>query len=561
MKRKIHLHFITRFLCGALILLNLSGCKEDDEAFEPKLLLENEAFDVANTSSSHALVFLTNQPWQAATDADWIVLEETSGEKGKVTLAFQVQANEEDARTGTIKIMTNDTTEKVITVKQEAGNRDDIYVKEGATGEGYSWAEATSLDNALAIAVSGNTIHIAEGAYLPTVTVTGGDPADAGDVTFEVSKYVRLKGGYPADAEEGAEANPAQHTTVLSGGGVAYHVVTVSAPKTDGQKVVLEGLRITDGKAAAATTSATINGTAFRRDYGGGLTIGNAVVEVLNTEVVDNKSDKNVAGLYAFGGSVVTIRNSKINGNISTGNAGGVWISESTAHIYDSEVRENEGGTAAGVHGYPEATINMYNTVVADNKGRSFGAAFYIRENSKGLLVNCLINGNSSTSANGGGGVMLYSNNMVTIVNTTITGNTIAGPGGGIYRRSGINTVNMYNSIVSGNVQKNDGPDVDAYEPDATVPVVQSSILGSLAYDAKGEVIEGATFNPGTMLTEAKVPVGEGNPATAYGMSTEELVKLGSTLNPAVEGSLITQDLYHNSRSGLRFMGALVDSE
>jgi hypothetical protein len=199
--------------------------------------------------------------------------------------------------------------------------------------------------------------------------------------------------------------------------------------------------------------------------------------------------------------------------------------------------------------------------VIADNKGKSYGAAFYIRQNSKGNLVNCLIYGNTSTSKNGGGGVMLYSDNEVTIVNTTITGNSIAGPGGGIYRRAGVNKVSIYNSIVSGNEQAGDGPDVDVYEDDAPAPVIQSSVLGSVAYDARGEAIEGASFNAGTMLSPAYVPVGENNPAMEHGMATEDLVKVGSGLSPAVESSIITADLFKNSRSGLRTMGAVVRSE
>ncbi|AKD02022.1 BACON domain-containing carbohydrate-binding protein [Pontibacter korlensis] len=559
MKRILQFSLITRFFLAAFILVTLAGCKKDDEDFEPRLFLENQAFSVANTSSKHTIVFLTNQAWQVETDVDWISLEQTSGEKGKVNLSFTVEENDDDERTGKITVSANGVTQQEILVTQEAGNRDDIYVRVDGTGEGYSWDDATNLQNALGIAVSGNTIHIAEGVYTPTATVTGGDPGDAGDVTFEISKYVRLKGGYPADATEGSEASPHQYRTILSGGGVSYHVVTVSAPKTEGQKVVLEGLKITEGKAGPATSSAKINGTSFRRDYGGGITIGNAVVDILDTEIVDNMSDKNVAGLYAFGGSVVTIHRSKINNNSSAGNAGGVWISESVAHMYDTEVKGNSGGTAAGVHGYPDATVNMYNSIIADNNGRSYGAAYYIRQNSKGLLVNCLIYGNTSTSANGGGGVMMYNNNEAVIVNTTITGNSINGPGGGIYRRAGVNKVSIYNSIVSGNEQKGDGPDVDVYESDAPAPVVGSSVLGSVAYEANGEAIEGASFDAGTMFTEAYVPVGENNPALEHGMSADDLVKLGSSLSPAVESSLITKDLQHNSRSGLHAMGALAD--
>lgn len=541
-----------------LALILLVSCQDDEAAMEPKLLLGTGTLQVANTANEHTVELLSNLPWTVAADVDWITFTQTEGDKGKGLLRFSVAENDDDERTGSITVSLSDDVVKEVRVIQEAGNRDDIYVKSGGTGDGYSWEEATSLENALDIAVSGNTIHIAAGTYLPANPVTGGDPADQGDLTFEMRKYIRLKGGYPADAAEGAEADPASHKTILSGDGSSYHVVTVTAPRSEGQKVVLEGLTISHGKASGTASSVAINGVDFRRDYGGGVIIGNATVDILDTDIVDNSSDKFVAGLYAFGESVVTIKRSRVNNNISAGNGGGAWINSSTAYVSDSEFNANEAsGTAPGFHGYPDAEIYMFNSSVSHNKGTSYGAGFYIRENTTAVLVNCLINGNTSTATHGGGGIMMYNNNTLSLISSTVTGNNIAGPGGGIYRRSGVNTVSVYNSIISGNVQKDDGPDVDVYETDAPAVVVESSVTGEKVYDRNGGEIA-ATFDFNTMLSPEYLPIGDSNPARDHGMTASALSDLAGTFEPVIEQDIITADFHGNSRSEVSIMGALV---
>lgn len=546
------------FFLVVACMFTLTGCEDEQDAITSKLFMETESISASNSASEYSVDFVTNGHWQVSTDVDWITFSQESGEKGKHTLVFNVAENEDDQRSGIITLSVSETLARELQVVQDAGNTDDIYVKPNGTGDGTSWGEATHLGEALGRAVDGNTVHIAAGTYTPSVTITGGDDADEGDKTFEISKHITLQGGYPENPDKGATPDPAQYKPILSGGGTSYHVVTVSAPTLEGQKVVLNGLIITGGKAGPLTTSASINGINFRRDYGGGITIGNAVVDIVDTEIIENASEKQVAGLYAFEGSVVTIRNSKINNNASAGNAGGAWINGSTAYVYDSEFNGNSGGTAAGFHAYPDARAYLYNTVIADNRGRSYGAAFYARQNSTGVLVNCLISGNTSTSTNGGGGVMMYNNCDVTIISSTITKNAIAGPGGGVYRRLGTNVLSIYNTIIAGNEQKDGTLEVDAYEVDAQAPLVQSAVIGTAAFDSGGAEVAGATFDVNTMLDARYVPVGDGNPALLYGMTSDQLGTVGAGLNPPVANALLSVDLFSNSRAGLTTMGAIV---
>ncbi|MBJ7882477.1 right-handed parallel beta-helix repeat-containing protein [Gelidibacter salicanalis] len=563
MKITTHYGQLIKLILLALVLTTSISCDKEVDVIELSLFVSNDTFEVSNGNSQQKTDVLTNKPWSATSNVDWITFEKSSGDKGRFDLIFSVIENEDDKRNGTITVMIGDDTVKEIMVVQEAGNRDDIYVVLNGTGEGYSWDEATNLDNALQIAVSGNTIHIAEGIYISDVTVSGGDPSSDGDKTFEVSKNITLKGGYAANATKGAIADASLYSTILSGNGTSYHVVTVTAGKTEGQKVAFNGLTITKGNAFSKTSNIDIKGVDFRRDYGGGMTIGNSVVDIIDTNIIENQSERFVAGLYIFDQSVVTIKNSKINNNISTSNAAGIWVNTSKLYIYDSQVIANESpGTAPGVHGYPNAEIYMYNSVIANNKGRSFGAAFYIRDGSKGVLVNSLISGNSSTSTNGGGGVMMYDNNDVTIISSTITDNTIAGPGGGIYRRSNVNTVTILNSIISGNTQKDDGPDVDVYESDAIDTVIKASVTGSTTYNENGVIETDAVFNYNSMLQSPSsfvvIPIGTDNPAIDLGMASQKLIEIGLSQDPIIPQAIIAYDLLKKSRDGLKIMGAFV---
>lgn len=566
MKTAVHFGLIGRLVLGMLVLIFLASCNDDDETFAPNLIFATDSLSVSNGSSEQTLDVLTNYPWKVESDVDWITFEKDSGDKGRFDLLFSISENDDDERTGIITIRIGQDISKVLTIIQEAGNLNDIYVTLNGAGEGFKWSEATNLENALKIATSGNIIHIAEGTYMASTTITGGDSADEGDYTFEINKNITLQGGYAADATKGATPEPSKYTTLLSGNGKSYHVVTVSAAKAAGQKVVLAGLTISDGNASSEDTSAEIDGTAYRRDYGGGISIGNSVVDILDTKIIDNKSRKFVAGLYAFGDAEVNLERCSVNNNISDGNVGGIWIREAKANIRNSEIIGNEaGGTAAGVHGYPDAEIYMSNSVITDNKGTSFGAAFYVRENSKGVLVNCLISGNSSTSKSGGGGVMMYSDNEVTLISTTITGNNIEGPGGGVYRRKGVNSLKIYNSIISGNLQKDDGPDVDVYESDAAAPLVQASVLSNKTYAANGSELPDAVFNPATMLKKFDAyvirPIGADNPAILFGMSTAQLMELGATINTVIDNSVITSDLMQEERESQNTMGAFNKGE
>ncbi|MBX6379373.1 MAG: right-handed parallel beta-helix repeat-containing protein [Thermoflavifilum aggregans] len=546
----------------------ITACKKNENKITPNIVLGiSDTLYVPNLGGTKSIVFVSNIAWEASSDVDWISIANTSGGKGKDTLQFTVDANNGDERTGKIMIssMSGDFT-KEIKVVQASGISRNFFVKEGKSGEGHSWADATSLQKALEQAVDGDTIFVAAGTYYPSKIITNGDPGDEGDKTFEISKNITIIGGYPADATLGASADPSTNKTILSGdlggGNTAYHVVAVSAPKVNGLKVTLVGLTITEGNASNKSTKFDLNGTTFYRNDGGGMIIGNANVEINNCEIINNHSQYSNAGIFINGGAEVIIRNSKVNKNIASGgNGAGIWVyGSSILKVYNCEISENiaKGGVAGAVYVYMGSKLFLYNTTVAHNECTSYGAAVYLRDKSEGVLINCLIYDNSSTSPNGGGGLMMYDNCDATIISSTITKNNIAGPGGGVYRRSGDNKLSIYNSIISGNTQKDNGRDVDVYETSESQPVIKASVIGSKVYDINGLLLTNTTFDVNNMLNAQFIPIGTDNPALTKGMSAEALSGVGADIYPPLDEDYIKSDMKGTSRSGATVMGALL---
>jgi hypothetical protein len=565
MKRRFQ--YSLTFLISAFTIISFVSCEKDDDVktnFEPKVVLSYNSQSVPNTTSEQTVEVLTNEAWQVESNVDWINLSESSGEKGRFTLTFSVAENEDDERTGVLTFSNEGGASAEFEVIQEAGNRDDIYVKINGTGDGYSWAEATTLDNALELAVTGNTIHIAEGTYVPTMAVSGGTPSNEANKTFEISSNITLRGGYPEDATEGAEPDHSQYLTTLSGEKSSYHVVTVSAPVAGGEeKVVIQGLTISGGfSERSVSTSVTINGTEYPDDYGGGIIIGGGVVDIIDSEIVDNEAGTS-AGIYAFNGSVLNMERSKLNNNIAEHHNGGVWMRSNTKlTIYDSEIRGNQsGGVGGGIYAYDGSEVAIYNSVIADNKAGNHGGGLYVRANTTGNLVNVIIANNSTDGT--GGGIFMYDNSALNIVSSTITQNSTSRKGGGVYGRSGTNSVNIYNSIISGNEQGS-GTEIDEADSGALIRTFQGSAIENVVYGENGQTVDGVSFNAGSMQDTGDriyLPIGEDNPALNFGLSAASLIQVGENLEPVVEEEIIANDLFHNSRTNLNTMGAVVDDE
>ncbi len=581
---------ITLQLVGfILLLISIGACRKiDQESFIPKqpdISFTQLGATVVNEGDTIEVAIESNLPWRLKTDANWISFLTTNGQ-GSETVKVVVQKNRTTSQreANIIAYVTEDYFAEFSLV-QSAGDPPpdytrDFYVKEDGleTNTGLAWNLATTLDVALDNAASGDIIHVAAGTYKPGVTITGGSNADDADKTFEIIRNVTLIGGYPAQATVGAVANPKLNETILSGqvsSGKVYHVVSVTAPLEVDEIVTIDGFTIKDGSAKSSSSSITINGIGVNRGYAGGMVVAGSKVEVKNTQISNNQTGTHCAGVFLTGNSYVTFRNSIISDNIglsATSNGGGIWNDGSTLYMYDSEVTGNRtGGVGGGIYSLNNGRTSfnyLFNVTIADNAVGSTGntsrtgAGIYAREKSKFVIVNTTIYRNNNNGTSFGAGITLYGLCTVDLINSTVskneggTGSTSSLGGAGIYNNpSHANSLNIYNSIVSGN----EGSSIDVGGNNNPI----SSAIGSEVFDYNGNLVIGKTFDATTSFRAfanyggfgKTIPlVDDINVASQSGMSNLQLQVLAANLT--LESDLLTVDQNNKSRASKTAMGA-----
>ena len=321
------------------------------------------------------------------------------------------------------------------------------YIKADATDaeKGLIWEKPTTLDYALANALPGSVFHLAAGTYNPTVAlkymIADGDagveaPAQDEFKGFLIDKNITVIGGYPANAATGAMADPANNKTILDGAGKAYHTLVVSAPKVDGEKVVIEGVTISGGfNTADAVAYLPCNEANLTATNGGGLSLVNTVVDLKNVTISGN-SAANAGGLYCTG-TEVNMTNCTITGNESATNNGGAVFTTDTKLVMDGcSVVGNKanGGFAGAAYFYVPAEKGLEavvkNSHFDDNTASGNNGGVYVRDDSGANLMKisfegCTFNRNVGNM----GAAMLVNNAKMTLKNCEIDGNQNSGNG------------------------------------------------------------------------------------------------------------------------------------
>jgi predicted outer membrane repeat protein len=327
-----------------------------------------------------------------------------------------------------------------------------IYVKQGATGSGSSWDEATDLATALQWAQTHKNdspalwdansplkIYIAKGMYKPSIDPsTNAAPATGKErnATFLMVNNVQLYGGFAGNEAnlDGSTADLIGRTlpgsgslgTILTGdldsnddtdgtinGNNAYHVVLSAGAVGN---AVLDGFTITGGKAETNGTL-TINSIAnINTQNGGGMYNASSSPALSHISITGNQAVN--GGGMLNNGSTSTLTNVSISGNIASGAGGGMYNNANAALKLTNVIISNN--TAAGVSG------GMYNN------------------SSSPILTNVTISNNKAGSNGGGGGMFNLSANVPgsspIITNSIIWGNT----------KYGNVTDNIYNDNING---------------------------------------------------------------------------------------------------------------
>ncbi len=341
-----------------------------------------------------------------------------------------------------------------------AGNK---YVKQGATGSGASWADASGdLQAMINSSLEGDTIMVATGTYKPirkqydVYTISTNNRFNS----FVLKKGITLLGGFPADNNAAGVSDRNYNTfeTILSGDlgvdGVSsdnsYNVV-YSDDATD-NTTLFDGFTITGGNANATTNNggggwrnygscraSNLKFTGNRGIYGAGMECGgNATLR--NIEFTNNFSTGSGGGFYSYADSV-TISNASFNNNTAV--YGAAFIAQGGMRLDSAIIEDNNASTSGGAGYFQTGTVRISNSTVKRNEA-SYGGAFY-NDGGNAILLNVILDSNTATTS---GGAWYNSKGDPSVTNTRIT-NGSANYGGAWHNVNG--NPNLKNVTISNN--------------------------------------------------------------------------------------------------------------
>ncbi|HOW96942.1 MAG TPA: choice-of-anchor Q domain-containing protein [Kiritimatiellia bacterium] len=295
---------------------------------------------------------------------------------------------------------------------------DICYVRQGATGNGTSWGEATGdLQGAIDAMSSagGGQVWVAAGAYKPNSFPNGG--SGARQQHFSLRNGVAVLGGFPATGDPGfGDRDPDGQLTICTGDiGLSdetsdntYHVFYHPASAALAAAAVLDGFVIHGGRADGSAP----------HDSGGGLYNSSCSPTLRHCVFLFNYA-QNGGGLYNLSSSP-----------------------KLTRCRFTMNTAANQGG---GMRNYTASSPSLANCVFNGNAATDGGAMY--SHSAAPMLVNSVFSGNTASDEGGG---MYNSAAAAMVYCSTFEGNTAAVRGGGIYNTSSSPTVE--NAILWGNI-------------------------------------------------------------------------------------------------------------
>ena len=209
----------------------------------------------------------------------------------------------------------------------------------------------------------------------------------------------------------------------------------------------------------ASATTTTISGAGDRVFHvlGGSVVISNVTVSGGNPGV-----SANGGGLMVTGGAV-TLSNSLVSTNQAE-SGGGVAISAGSLAVNFSTLAGNTAtlGSGGGLHVGSGTVVTINNSTIsgntASNATSGSGGGIFVNSGATGTLNNSTVSGNTASGVDvtaGGGGIM--ASGILNLNSATIAANTSVGAGGGVLQLGG--TVNTRNTIIADNAGPAASPD------------------------------------------------------------------------------------------------------
>ena len=249
----------------------------------------------------------------------------------------------------------------------------------------------------------------------------------------------------------------------IEGAGAASTIIERSAAAADFRifgvngALTLNKLTVRGGRGTAGSGAAggdlQINNSIFEDNdaltQNGGAIFSNGLVDITIRNSIFRNNSAGGSGAITTVGSL-RIENSTFTGNAATGSSTGAisFGFSGSAVIVNTVFDGNSSVNGGGAIGHYDSRTSMTLSGVTVTNNSTGAAGGGIGNSGSMTIVDSTISGNSAPGGNGNGGGIYQGATALTIFGSTISGNN-AVRGGGIYRQGG--TFNITNSTVSGN--------------------------------------------------------------------------------------------------------------
>jgi len=290
--------------------------------------------------------------------------------------------------------------------------------------------------------LSGGTIHLVQGA-LPVAT----DMEIDGDIDGDGFRDITLSADSAQGANDAADRVidivPATPGAVLDvtlrgleirdGAGVDGAGIFIDNDAT----VLIESARLTDNDGFGA-------GGAIKTDR-------DVTLEIVDSQILNNTSNTRGGAAYFDNDNAVTIRNSLFAQNVSGFNGGAIYTDDGVSlSIYGSRFDRNSADAGGGgIYLDDDGVLLLDGAAFTANTAGGRGGGLYLENYTAATIRNSLISGNESQNSLGGGGIYSNGRAEIEIVRSTISANT-APIGGGIASDPG-DVLIITDSVITGN--------------------------------------------------------------------------------------------------------------
>ena len=232
-------------------------------------------------------------------------------------------------------------------------------------------------------------------------------------------------------------------------------------------------------------------------------------------------------------GGNVAISDVTIRHGTPPSGAGGIFNNGATLTLADSIISEN-GGSLGGILNGGGGTMTVTNSTVRNNSGTADSGGILNSQNTIGTPRNTLAVVDSTINDNGSRG--LWNGGTLTVINTTISGNTFSGNGAGIYNFSGSGSQNATASVTNSTITGNSSSSKSGIWNNKTITVINTIVAGNTApsqpdcnsFTSQGHNLigdgSGCSFapGPGDQVGTDIAPIDSGlEPLANYGGPTE----------------------------------------